>query len=62
MIFFSRDQERDIYEAMASVRLRPGQALWLGPQALRILAGEDKHEGGPLPGKMILEPEDWRCK
>lgn len=60
MILFSRDQERDIYEAMAAVRLRPGQALWLGPAALRILAGEDKHAGGPLPGKFILEQSEWR--
>lgn len=59
-LLFSKSQERDIYEAMSTVQLRPGQALWLGPQALRILAGEEKHKGGKLPGKLILEPEDWQ--
>lgn len=57
---YTRDEERDIYEAMASQKLKPGQALLLGPAALDILAGREKHVGGPLPGKLILEPEEWK--
>lgn len=59
MILYSKSEERDVYEAMAGYRLKPGQALWLGPRSVAILAGREKHEGGPLPGKYILEKCEW---
>lgn len=60
MISFTRDEERDIYEAMAGVRLRPGQALWLGPRSVAIIAGRETHAGGKLPDKMILNKDEWQ--
>lgn len=59
MILYSRDQERAVCEAMAGVVLKPGQALWLGPRSVAILAGEEQHKGGPLPDKQIVEKSEW---
>lgn len=61
MIFFSKDQERQLYEAMSGFPLKPGQALWLGPKSVRILAGVDQHQGGKLPDREVLEESTWRA-
>lgn len=59
MTLYSRNQERAVYEAMAGYELKPGQALWLGPRSVAILAGVVEHEGGPLPDKQIVEKSEW---
>lgn len=58
-LFFDKDTEAALYQAMADYPLKPGQALWLGPKSVKILA-EPNGFKGRLPDKLVLERHEWQ--
>lgn len=54
-LFFDKDTEVSILTLMKDYPLEAGQALWLGPQSVRILAAPEGFKGR-LPDKIVFEP------
>lgn len=53
--------ERAIIAAMAGYPLQPDELLWLGPEAVKILA-EPNGFKGKLPGKLVLKKSELDVK
>lgn len=53
-LFFDKDTEQSLYDMMREYPLKPTQALWLGPQSIKILTEPNGFQG-KLPDKLVLE-------
>lgn len=51
-------RDRAVVSAMASIPLKKGQMLLLGPKSVAMLTGTMAYEGS-LPDKLILERGQW---
>lgn len=57
--FTEQDQrDRAVISAMASIPLRKGQMLLLGPESVRLLSTPGAY-AGVLPDKLILDKDQW---
>lgn len=61
MVAYDERTEAAIMSVMADYPLEPGQALWLGPKSVAILAAPHGFRG-KLPDKMVMEKNEWCVK